>query len=293
MAELVFDADGQRFFETGVDRGVLFVRQPNGQYANGKAWNGLTAVTESPSGAEANKQYADNIVYLNLVSVEELGGTIEAFTYPDEFAACNGELASIPGVNVGQQARASFAFAYRSKKGNDLNADLGYKLHLIWGALAGPSEKAYATVNESPEAMALSWEFTTTAVAIGTVGGVAYKPTSSITIDSTVVGDARFKELTDIIWGTVGVDSRIPTPREVIELFDDVLVEVEPTAPTYNETTKIITIPAVTGVVYKINGNSVPAGPRPAIVVDTVVTAVPAVGYKFPLVTDDDWLFEV
>jgi hypothetical protein len=169
MARLVWDTVGERFYETGVDRGVLYLPTA-GAYDTGVAWNGLTTVTESPSGAEATPQYADNIKYLNLVSAEEFGGTIEAFTYPDEFAQCDGSAEPVPGLRVGQQSRKTFGLSYRTKVGNDTDgSDHGYKLHLVYGCLAAPSEKAYATVNDSPEAIALSWEFTTTAVDVPAV----------------------------------------------------------------------------------------------------------------------------
>lgn len=202
MAQLTWDETGKRFYETGVDRGVLFLQNSQGAYTNGVAWNGLTAVTESPTGAEANPQYADNIKYLNLVSAEEFGATIEAFTYPDEFAQCDGTATPSAGVSVGQQTRKTFGFAYRTKLGNDIaGSDYGYKLHLIYGALAAPSEKAYATVNDSPEALTFSWEVTTTPVDVP-----GLKPTAQLTIDSTKVDAAALADLEALIYGTAGVD---------------------------------------------------------------------------------------
>ena len=164
MSKLVWDKAGERFYETGVNKGVLYPQDVTGAYPQGVAWNGLTAVTESPSGAEATPLYADNIKYLNLMSAEEFGATIEAYTYPDEFAVCNGEAALTEGVSIGQQVRKAFGMSYVTKVGNDIDAEAGYKIHLIYGALAAPSEKAYATVNDSPEAITFSWEVTTTPV---------------------------------------------------------------------------------------------------------------------------------
>lgn len=195
MSKLVWDAVGTRQYETGVDHGVLYVRVA-GAYPTGVVWNGLISVTESPSGAEATPQYADNIKYLNLVSVEEFGGTIEAFTYPDEFGACDGTAEPEDGVLVGQQGRQTFGLVYRTKIGTDTNDDAGYKLHLIWGALAAPSEKAYNTVNDSPEAITFSWEITTTPVPV-----TGLKPTASITIDSTKVDATALADLEGVLFG--------------------------------------------------------------------------------------------
>lgn len=285
MAQLTWDETGKRFYETGVDRGVLFLQNSQGAYTNGVAWNGLTAVTESPTGAEANPQYADNIKYLNLVSAEEFGATIEAFTYPDEFAQCDGTATPSAGVSVGQQSRKTFGFAYRTKLGNDIaGSDYGYKLHLIYGALAAPSEKAYATVNDSPEALTFSWEVTTTPVDVP-----GLKPTAQLTIDSTKVDATALADLEELIYGTAGVDPVLPLPGDVIDIFADGLTEVVPTAPSYNSTSKVITIPTVTGVTYKIGG-VVKTG-TVTITADTVVTATANKGYKFPVVSDNDWLF--
>lgn len=215
MAVLTWDATGSRLYETGVDHGVLYLLNSQGAYANGVAWNGLTAVTESPSGAEANPQYADNIKYLNLLSAEEFGCTIEAFTYPDAFAQCDGTASPSAGVSIGQQTRKTFGFSYRTKLGNDIDgSDHGYKLHLIYGALAAPSEKAYATVNDSPEALTFSWEVTTTPVDVP-----GYKPTAQLTIDSTKVDALALVELEDLLYGTVAGTAQLPLPAEVIALF--------------------------------------------------------------------------
>jgi len=287
MTRLMWDQTGEKIYEYGVNWGVLYIPNNVGVYDNGYAWNGLVSVTESPSGAEANPQYADNIKYLNLISAEQFGGTIEAFTYPEEFGQCDGTASPEPGVNIGQQGRKSFGLSYRTRVGNDLEGtDFGYKVHLVYGALAAPSEKAYATINESPEAITFSWEISTTPVD----AGGSYKPTSSITIDSTKVDADALADLEDILYGTVGVDPKLPSPAEVLALFAGTVTTVTPTAPTYNSTTKVITIPTVTGVEYRINGAVVTG--TVTITVDTVVTANPLPGYRFPDVTDDDWFFD-
>jgi hypothetical protein len=287
MTKLKWDQVGEKFYETGVDQGVLYIPNTAGAYSNGYPWNGLVSVSESPSGAESNKQYADNTVYLNLVSAEEFSATVEAFTYPDEFAQCDGSAEPTTGVFVGQQRRKSFGLSYRTRVGNDIDAaDYGYKLHLIYGALAAPTEKAYTTINDSPEAITFSWELSTTPVDVP-----GLKPTATLTIDSTKVNAAKLAELEDLLYGTAGVDPRLPSPAEVIAMFDGTTVEVAPTAPTYNSTTDTLTIPSTAGVIYQINDEPVAAGPR-VITEDTVVTAVPAPGYKFPDVTDDDWFFD-
>jgi len=215
MTRLTWDATGARLYETGVKNGVLYPQDVNGAYPLGIAWNGLTAVTESPSGAEANPLYADDMKYLNLVSAEEFGATIEAYTYPDEFAECDGSGALAVGVYVGQQRRKAFGLCYRTILGNDVDAnDYGYKLHLIYGALAAPSEKSYATVNDSPEAITFSWEVTTTPVAV-----TGFKPTASVTIDSTKVDSAKLAVLEDILYGTPGLAPYLPLPDAVAAIF--------------------------------------------------------------------------
>jgi hypothetical protein len=198
MSKLKWDQAGEKFYETGVSNGVLYPLT-NGSYPEGVAWNGLTAVNENPSGAEATPLYADNIKYLNLMSAEEFGATIEAYTYPDEFGACNGEAELAAGVSIGQQARKLFGLSYQTKVGNDQNNDLGYKIHLIYGALAAPSEKAYATVNDSPEAITFSWEVSTTPVEVE-----GFKPTASLVIDSTKVDADALTRLKDVLYGTDG-----------------------------------------------------------------------------------------
>lgn len=226
MAVLEWDKTGERVYETGVSRGVLYVTdRTTGAYDDAEAWNGLTGVTSSPSGAESNKQYADNRVYLNLISAEEYGATIEAFTFPDKFMECDGTFEPVPGVAVGQQGRRTFGFSWQTLIGNDLvGTDHGYKIHMVWGALASPSEKAYATVNDSPEAATFSWEVTTTPVEVGTVDDHKFKPTAYIAIDSTKVEAADLKALEDLLYGTAAVEPRLPLPREVIEMFDAAVV---------------------------------------------------------------------
>lgn len=227
MARLKWDQDTERLYETGVKNGVLFVKGSNGQYGAGIPWNGLTAVTESPSGAEATALYADDMKYLNLYSKEELGGTIEAYTYPDEFAACDGSASLINGMSIGQQGRSEFAFCYRTAVGNDAEGDsYGYKLHIIYGCKASPSERAYASINDSPEAITFSWEFTTTPVTF-TVDGKEYK-TANVTIDSTKFAEpsdkTKLDKLLDHIYGTdgdssEGTTSALPMPEQVYNIL--------------------------------------------------------------------------
>lgn len=283
MTRLKWDQVGERRYETGVDHGVLYIPS-NGVYSAGYPWNGLTALTESPSGAEASAQYADNIKYLNLISAEEFGGTIEAFTYPDEFEQCDGTASITSGVTVGQQSRKPFGLSYRTLVGNDVEGtDLGYKLHLVYGAQASPSEKSRSTVNDSPEAVGFSWEFSTTPVEVP-----GLKPSATLTIDSTKVDATALAALEDILYGTAGADPRLPLPEEIIGLFEGTVTEVTPTAPT--QAGNVVTIPTVAGVEYLIDGEIVSGAVT--ITEDTVVTARPTAGHKFPQVTDDDWLFE-
>lgn len=213
MSKLVWDKVGERYYETGVNKGVLYPQGAEGTYPKGVAWNGLTAVTESPSGAEATPLYADNIKYLNLMSAEEFGATVEAYTYPDEFAACNGEVELAKGVSIGQQKRTPFGMAYQTKVGNDIDSEAGYKIHLIYGALAAPSEKAYATINDSPEAITFSWELTTTPVEVE-----GFKPTASLVIDSTKVDAEKLAALEAILYGSESEEAKLPLPNEVLAL---------------------------------------------------------------------------
>ena len=216
MAPLTWDEVGERLYEVGVDHGVLYLPDDAGVYNQGVAWNGLTTVTESPSGAESNPQYADNIKYLNLLSAEEFGATIEAFTYPDEFAECDGTYSPSDGVAVGQQGRKMFGLSYRTKVGNDVDGvDFGYKLHLVYGCTAAPSEKAYATINDSPEAISFSWEITTVPVPV-----TDHKPTSLIVVDSTSVDAGDLAALEALLYGNGATEAALPTPDAVIALFE-------------------------------------------------------------------------
>ena len=222
--KLVWDKTGEHFYETGVKNGVLYPMNASGTYSKGVAWNGLTAVTESPSGAEPTALYADDIKYLNLMSNEEFGATVEAYTYPDEFAECDGSASLTEGVYIGQQARKTFGLCYRTTLGNDSKGnDYGYKLHIIYGAMASPSEKAYSTINDSPDAITFSWELSTTPVAVAN-----FKPTASLTIDSTKVDAQKLATLEEILYGKDGtgedhstgaVDPRLPLPDEIANIM--------------------------------------------------------------------------
>ena len=219
--KLAWDQTGERTYETGVKKGVLYPQADGGLYPKGVAWNGLSAVTESPSGAEPNPIYADDIKYLNLLSAEEFAATIEAYTYPNEFEECDGSAEIAPGVTVGQQKRKNFGLSYRTIFGNDTENDsYGYKLHLIYGATAAPSEKAYNTINDSPEAITFSWELSTTPVSVANM-----KPTASVTIDSTKVNKEKLKQLEDILYGSASGSGnpRLPLPDEISELFKETI----------------------------------------------------------------------
>ena len=219
MAEtkaLTWDDTGKRFYETGVKKGVLYPQDESGKYPTGVAWNGLTAVTESPSGAEATPLYADDIKYLNLYSVEEFGATIEAYTYPDEFAACDGSAELVKGVKIGQQDRKTFGLSYVTTKGNDVDGNShGYLIHLIYGCMASPSEKSYATINDSPEAITFSWEITTTPVSVN-----GFKPTASIVIDSTTVDSSKLADFEKKLYGSDTAAATLPLPDEVKTLLN-------------------------------------------------------------------------
>lgn len=222
--KLVWDKTGEHYYETGVKNGVLYPMSASGIYPKGVAWNGLTAITESPSGAEATALYADDIKYLNLMSNEEFGATVEAYTYPDEFAECDGSASLTEGVYIGQQARKTFGLCYRTTLGNDSKGnDYGYKLHIIYGAMASPSEKPYSTINDSPDAITFSWELSTTPVAVAN-----FKPTASLTIDSTKVDPEKLASLEEILYGKDGtgedhstgaVDPRLPLPDEIANIM--------------------------------------------------------------------------
>lgn len=219
---LEWDKTGEHVYETGVDRGVLYVMDANGAYPEGVAWNGLTSISESPSGAEANAIYADNIKYLNLFSAEEFGATIEAFTYPDEFALCDGSAALLTGVMIGQQPRKTFGLCYRTVVGNDVAGEsYGYKIHIIYGAMASPSEKAYQTINDSPEAITFSWELNTTPVNV-----TGHKPTATLVIDSTKTTEGKMTAIEQVLYGTPAsgnteaVAARLPLPDEIASIMN-------------------------------------------------------------------------
>ena len=215
MSKLVWDQTGEREYETGVKNGVLYVQGEGGTYPKGVAWNGLISVTESPSGAEATALYADDIKYLNLMSNEEFGATIEAYMSPEEFDQCDGTASIATGVSIGQQKRKTFGMAYKTTIGNDIEGnDYGYKIHLIYGALAAPSEKAYSTINDSPEAMTLSWELSTTPVNVK-----GFKPTASVVIDSTKVDPTKLKKLEEILFGAESTEARLPLPDEIVSII--------------------------------------------------------------------------
>ena len=215
MAKLVWDETGKRLYETGVKNGVLYPQDSTGTYPKGVAWNGLTAVTQSPSGAEATPLYADDMKYLNLYSAEEFGATIEAYTYPDEFAECDGSAELATGVMIGQQPRKAFGLVYKTVIGNDVkNNKYGYKLHLIYGAMASPSEKAYATINDSPEAITFSWEITTTPVSV-----TGFEPTAYIEIDSTKADPTKLAKLEEKLFGSETQEATLPLPNEIATLM--------------------------------------------------------------------------
>jgi len=218
MTKLAWGTPGDKTYETGVSKGVLYRRSTDGAYDKATAWNGLVSVTESPSGAEANKQYADNTVYANLVSAEEFGATIEAFAYPNEFASCDGTAEISAGVSIGQQKREIFGLSYRTEIGNDLSSEAGYKLHLLYGAQAAPTEKAYTTINDSPEANTFSWELTTIPVDVP-----GFKPTALLTVDSTKVNSADLAALEDMLYGTTSGTPELPLPEAIIELLESTM----------------------------------------------------------------------
>ncbi len=218
MPKLVWDQTGERLYETGVKKGVLYVQDSGGTYPKGVVWNGLTTVTESPSGAEATPLYADDIKYLNLMSTEELGGTIEAYTYPVEFEECDGSATIAKGVVIGQQSRKPFGLCYRTAIGNDTDGnEHGYKLHIVYGCQASPSEKQYSTINDSPEAITFSWEVNTTPVNV-----TGKKPTATLVIDSTKADKAKLTALEAILYGSEQTEPRLPLPDEIATLMTTV-----------------------------------------------------------------------
>lgn len=230
MPKLEWDKTGERQYETGTDRGVLYPTGLKGIYENGVAWNGLTKVTESPEGAEETALYADNGKYLSLTSAENFKGTIEAYTYPDEFAACDGSAEVAPGVTIGLQNRRPFGFSYRTLVGNDTEGqDLGYKVHLVYAAKVAPSERAYETVNDSPSAITFSWGFTTTPVNVS-----GFKPTAYFVFDSTKVDEAKMQALEEILYGSDSIEPKLPTPDELLALLGASTTSTTTTTTTIN-----------------------------------------------------------
>ena len=287
MTVVVWDDTGNRKFETGVDHGVLYpLNSSTSAYDTGYAWNGLTTVKEQPGGASANPQYADNMKYLNLLSAETFDGTIEALTYPDEFGVCDGTVSPSTGVVIGQQARQTFGLSYRSKIGNDVSSDLGYKLHLVYGALAAPSEKDYATVNDSPSAVAFSWAFSCTPVSVS-----GLEPTCLIVIDSTKVDSTALATLEDFLYGTTGTDPSLPLPDDIVALFGASITYITLTPATFDGA-HTITIPSETGALYYLDGVLQTAG---SVLLTSgqskVVSATPDVGYAFNKPVVEEWLF--
>ena len=289
MTVLTWDRTGERLYETGVDRGVLYIPN-NGIYDTGYAWNGLTAVTESPSGAEPTALYADNIKYLTLMSAEDYGITIEAYTFPVQFALCDGTAEASTGVFVGQQPRKPFGFSWRTRLGNDVSgSDFGYKIHLVWGGMASPAEKAFETINDTPDAITFSWEVSTNPVAAS-----GFKPVASMTIDSTKVNAAALTQLENALYGTDGSAPRLPLPDEVIAMFTDsapaIVVPLAPTATADG----VITIPTVPGVVYRRTDTNAPVTGTvtiPEVGQTLGIRAQPLSGYVFPDVAANYWSF--
>lgn len=287
MAVLTFDGVGEKKFEAGVDHGVLYPLNPaNSLYDNGVAWNGITAVNEKPTGASPNPTYADNIKYSNLLSLEIFEATLTAYTYPDEFAACDGSAQPVPGFLVNQQGRQTFGLSYRTKIGDDVDQDRGFKLHLVYGALASPSEKDYATINDSPAPVEFSWDMTCTPAPY--TAGLA---TSLLTIDSTQVDATALSTLEDFLYGTSGTNPSLPLPDAVAALFTGTITFLTLTAPTFDGA-HTITIPSQTGVKYYVDNVLHAAGTQLLTTGQKkVVTARPDPGYAFnkPVVTS--WLF--
>lgn len=287
MSEIVWDKLEERFFDQGVDHGVLYDSEA-GAYVNGVAWNGLVNVTQSPSGAEPNKQYADNIVYVNLLSLEEFSATIEAFMAPDKFDKYNGIGRTANGMQVGQQTRGTFGFSWRTGRGNAENPDLGYVINIAYGCQASPSELAHATKSDTPELVTMSWSLSTTPVAVS-----GYKPTALVKIDSTdpTVDPANLAALESILYGSAGVEPRLPLPDEVESILGAGVVSTVPVAPTFDGPTNTITIPADPTQDYYSKGELLADGPL-VITEDTVVEARAASGHNFEGTFVTSWLYE-
>lgn len=291
MVAVTWDAAGTRKYETGCDHGILFPKD-----GDGVAWNGLTNVTETPAGADNTKTYADNIVYGAIRAAETFGGTVEAYMCPDEFLECDGQKL-VNGVAVGQQPRKPFDLYYRTIVGNDQDPEAGFKHHFGYGLTTSPSEKSFATVNDSPEMTTFSWEFESNPVAFADVDFEDLKPTSLLTIDSTsaLVDATLLDALLDIVQGTVSDDARMPTPDEVLNAMGTGLTSANLThtaqQPAYNDSTHVVTLPSVTGVQWKINGVNKSSGAQPALTSGqtATVTAVATAGYT--IVGDDEWVY--
>ena len=290
MTALTWDGLAERYFETGVSNGVLY-SQENGVYNLGVAWNGLTNVTEQPSGAESNKQYADNIPYLNLFSAEEFGASISCFAAPDGFLVFDGVRKTAGGLQIGMQSRPVFGFSWQTKKGNALDEDLGFILHLAYGLQASPSEKSYDTVNDSPSPLTFSWTVSSTPVPV-----TGYKPTAIVKIDSTdpTVNQANLAALMTILYGSPGVDPRLPLPDEVDDILNNGVVTVTPVPLAYNDATDTITYAATPGVVYvrEDTGEEVTADIALAVGEKLVISARPDSGYNFTGTFVDSWLYQ-
>lgn len=287
LGAITWDLPQERFFETGVDHGVLY-HQVDGVYVDGEAWNGLINVTAQPSGAEPNKQYADNIEYVNILSVEQFGATIECFMAPDGFLTYDGVTKTASGLRISGQYRRVFGFSWRSMKGNAVNPDLGYILNIAYGCQASPSEKADATVNDSPELKQFSWTLSTTAVGV-----TGRKPTAHVSIDSTDpdIDPENLAALEEILYGSPGVAPRLPLPDEIDAILSAGVTTVTPTNPSYNSATDELTIPNVAGVDYLINGVVQEDGVQ-VITADTIVTARPQPTYKFGGMFVDRWFID-
>lgn len=288
MVALAWDTVGQHVYETGVDKGVLFIPDSNGNYIEAHAWNGLTKVTEKPVGGTATALYADNTRYLNLTSTEYFGCDLSAYTYPDAWSVCDGTIEPESGVAVGQQSRKTFGFCYRTRIGNDLiGTDEGYKLHLVWGCTAAPSQKAWTTINDSPSANEFTWSVT--CVPISASG---YKPMSTLVIDSTKVNPSALSTLEDTLYGTSGVNGRLPLPDEILAMFSGTMSSAVPTEPTYDTGTHTVTIPTVTGLQYfkVVGGVATLVTGTVVITVNTVFMALPTAGHYIPDPNVNEWL---
>jgi hypothetical protein len=296
MTRATWDAAEDRQWETGVDHGLFFPIDNNGVYGDGVPWNGLTNVTESPSGAEATPFYADNIKYAVLQSAEEFAATIEAFMCPREFEECDGTAEVAPGVTIGQQDRKQFGFYYRTIVGDANDSRKGYKHHFVYGCMAAPSERSHDTVNDSPELQTLSWELTTNPVEVGTIGGVEYKPTATLTVNSLYANADDLAELLDIVLGDDNNDPRMPLPSEVAAVMSGtatvVNVNLAANQPSFNNTTGVITLPNVTGIQWKVDGVNKAPGAQPALSVGESASVVATPQADYTIDGDPDWTFE-